>query len=386
MPEEIETGRHTGDPKQKEPVVDPDPRPVAGGDGPLRKWTLIVLAACGLLLVWHLGSDRITPYTSQARVKAYVVPIAPQVAGLVTAVNVENNQLVSKDEVLLEIDDTRYRLTLESAQADLDIAGQDVGAGTAGIQSGEANLSAAMAELSRAQKSYDRVQRIYSEDPGAVSKSERDFAQAALEKAHSGVAAAEAELNRAKLELGQKGSNNPRLRATVALLEQARFDLTNTEVRAPTDGLVTDLRIDQGYYAQPGRALMTFIAIHDVWIEAYFRENSLGRIKPGDRVEIALDIQPGRVYPGRVASLSAGVSTRESRLGDLPDVEDTRGWLRDAQRFPVIVEFDQSLANARLGRRVGSQVDVIVYTDNNTLLNAIGWLWIRVASFFSYAY
>jgi multidrug resistance efflux pump len=386
MPEEIDTGRHTDDTAQNGPMNDQDPKPGDGRSDPLRKWTLIVLAACGLLLVWQLASDRITPYTSQARVKAYVVPVAPQVAGLVTAVNVENNQLVSKGEVLLEIDDTRYRLALESAQADLDTAGQDVGAGTAGIQSAEANVAAAMAELSRAQKSYDRVQRIYGEDPGAVSKSERDFAQAALEKAHSGVAAAEAELDRAKQELGQEGSNNPRLRASVAALEQARFDLTNTKVRAPTSGLATDLRIDQGYYAQPGQALMTFIAIHDVWIEAYFRENSLGRIKAGDRVELALDIQPGRVFAGKVASLSAGISTRESRLGDLPDVEDARGWLRDAQRFPVIVAFDESFANDNLGRRVGSQVDVIVYTGNNTLLNAIGWMWIRIVSFFSYAY
>ena len=63
----------------------------------VRKWTLWILLICGVLLLWHLASDRITPYTTQARVKAYVVPVVPQVAGLVTAVNVSNNQLVSRD-------------------------------------------------------------------------------------------------------------------------------------------------------------------------------------------------------------------------------------------------------------------------------------------------
>ena len=149
---------------------------------------------------------------------------------------------------------------------------------------------------------------------------------------------------------------------------------------------MTDLRIDEGFYAQSGQPLMTFISIHDVWIEAYYRENNLGRIKPGDPVEIALDIQPGKVFPGKVASLSAGVDTQESNLGELADVEDSRGWLRDAQRFPVIIEFDESLKDVALGRRVGSQADVIVYTGDNVVLNAIGWLWVRVASFLSYAY
>lgn len=365
--------------------ADEAPKP-SDGEQAVRRWTLVILSVCVVLLVWYLFSDRITPYTTQARVKAYVVPVVPQVAGLVTAVNISNNQLVSRDEVLMEIDDTRYRLALEAAQAELDTAGQDVGAGTAGVQTAEANLASAKAELNRAVKSHDRVQGIYEADPGAVSKTERDFTQAALEQARSGVSAAESELERAKRDLGQVGADNPRLRAAVAALEQARFDLDNTRVRAPAGGLVTDLRVDEGFYAQPGQALLTFIAVHDVWIEAYYRENNLGRIEPGDPVEIALDVQPGEVYQGRVASLSAGVDTRESGLGELPDVEDARGWLRDAQRFPVIIEFDESLRGVTLGRRVGAQADVIVYTGGNVVMNAIGWLWIRAASMFSYAY
>lgn len=360
--------------------------PAPAVDDPVRRWTLIILTICAVLLVWHLFSDRVTPYTSNARVKAYVVPITPQVAGLVAAVNVENNQQVSRGEVLLEIDPTRYELEVQSAQAALDTAGQDVGAGTASVKTAEANVAKALAELTRSEQSQDRIQRIYAQDPGAVSKSERDFAASALAKAKGGLSAAEAELERAKQELGQQGADNPKVRSAIAALEQARFDLNNAKVRAPLGGLVTDLRLEQGYYAQPGQPLMTFIGIHDVWIEAYFRENNLGRIEPGDAVEIALDVQPGMIFSGTVASMSYGVNLRDSELGDLPTVEDSRGWLRDAQRFPVIIHFDEALGSVKLGRRVGSQADVIVYTGNNFVLNTIGWLWIRIASLFSYAY
>ena len=387
MPADKDNDRLDDKSNQSDPGIEHERSPpVVNHSDPVRKWTLIILTTCLGLLVWHLFSDRITPYTSQARVKGYVVPITPQVAGLVKSVNVQNNQLVSKDDVLLEIDDTQYELAVQSAQATLDIAGQDVGAGTAGVKAAEANLAEAYAELERAQKSYDRTQNIYKENPGAVSKSQRDLVESSLAKAKSGVSQAEAELQKSKEQLGQQGEDNPKMRSAVAALGSARFDLSNTKVRAPTSGVVTDLRIEEGYYAQPGQPLMTFIAIHDVWIEAYFRENNLGRIKPGDPVEIALDVQPGRVYPGNVGSLSAGVSHRTSELGDLPTVEDSRGWLRDAQRFAVIVHFDESLAQTKLGRRVGSQADIIVYTGNNFILNAIGWLWIRIASIFSYAY
>lgn len=352
----------------------------------VRKWTVIVLGISAVLLLWHLLSDRFTPHTSQARVRAYVVPLVPQVDGLVKTINVENNQLVDKGDVLVAIDDTRYELALQAAQAELEIAGQNIDAGTAGIESAEAGLASARAELRRAEQSNDRVQRIHTEDPGAVSKSERDFAASALAKAKAGVASAEAELDRAKQELGSGDSNNPRVRAAIAALESARFDLLNTRIVAPSGGMVTDLRINTGHYAQTGQPLMTFIAVHDAWIEAYFRENNLGRIKPGDQVEIALDVQPGRVYHGTVASLSAGVAQRQSNLGELPSVENARGWLREPQRFPVIIEFDDALRGVKLGRRVGSQADVIVYTGNNLILNALGWLWIRLGSLLSYAY
>jgi len=162
--------------------------------------------------------------------------------------------------------------------------------------------------------------------------------------------------------------------------------MERTRVRAPGRGLVTDLAVDRGNYAQTGQPLMTFIAIHDLWIQGDFTENNLGHVDPGDAVEFVLDVQPGSVFKGRVRSVGYGVSTGSSTLGTLPTIDNDPNWLRDAQRFPVIVDFTQDELDESLGLRVGSQVTVIVYTDDNWLINLLGAGYIRLNSLLTYAY
>jgi multidrug resistance efflux pump len=157
-------------------------------------------------------------------------------------------------------------------------------------------------------------------------------------------------------------------------------------VRAPDDGLVTDVRVDAGNFASAGAPLMTFIGIDNIWIRADFTENNLGNIKPGDKVEIVFDSLPGRVVSGRVRGTGFGVSVDSTPLGSLPTVDNNRQWLRDAQRFPVDVEFRLEDRSHRQGIRVGAQASVIVYTGNNWLFNFVGKVYIRVASLLTYAF
>ena len=107
----------------QEEIRDAKPAPEsnqATGD-PVRRWTLIVLAICVVLLFWYLRSDRVTPFTSQARVHALVVPIAPEVSGTITSVEVSNNQAVAAGDVLFRIDEQNYGYALQTAQAALDL-------------------------------------------------------------------------------------------------------------------------------------------------------------------------------------------------------------------------------------------------------------------------
>ncbi len=353
---------------------------------PVRKWTLIVLGACVVLMFWYLRSDRVTPYTNQARVHALVVPIAAQVSGIVTDVAVTNNEYVSADQELLRIDRNQYQLAVETAKASLQSARQATAASTAGVDAARASVAAADAGLVRARQDAVRLRRIKEEDPGAISERRLEQAESALAVAQSQLAASQANLEKAIQDLGEAGDENSRILQAQAALDQAQLDLTRTTVRAPDNGLLTDVRVDRGNFAAAGAPLMTFIAIHNIWVQADFTENNLGHVDPGDKVEIVFDSMPGRVISGRVRGTGFGVALNSAPLGNLPTIDNDRQWLRDAQRFPVLVEFQLEDRDERLGIRVGSQASVIVYTGDNWLFNFVGKIYIRLASLLTYAF
>jgi multidrug resistance efflux pump len=353
---------------------------------PVRKWTLIVLGACVVLMFWYLVSDRVTPYTNQARVHALVVPIAPQVSGIVTDVAVTNNEYVSADQELFRIDRDQYQLAVENARANLQSARQATGASTASVEAARASVEAARAGMAYASQDAIRLRRIKKEDPGAISDRRLEQAEAALNVAESQLEVSRANLERAIQDLGEAGDENFRILQAQAALDQAQLNLSWTSVRAPDNGLLSDIRVDRGNFAAAGVPLVTFIAIHNIWVQADFTENNLGHIDPGDRVEILFDSLPGRVFSGRVRSTGFGVAVDSAPLGNLPTIENNRQWLRDAQRFPVQVEFTLGERSERLGIRVGSQASVVVYTGDNWLFNFVGKVYIRVASLLTYAF
>jgi multidrug resistance efflux pump len=352
---------------------------------PVRRLTLIVLCVIIVLFIWYVAADRFAPWTDEARVQGYIVPIVAEVSGRVLEINVDNDQIVKTGEALLRIDPRNYALTVRQAEAALDTAGQQVGASAAGVKSAGAKLSDNRARLRKAQQDFDQVENIFKQDPGAVSNSERVRKREARAQAEAQVNLAEAELERAKEQLGKEGKDNAALRSAVAALEQAQINLKRTTIYAPGLGLITNLKIDVGHYAKSGTALMTFVSGTDVWIQANMRENSIGHVKPGNEVELLLDVAPGKVFKGVVKSIGVGVAQGQSEsLGELQTIKTTSGWLRDAQRFAVIINFadDEALGY----RRAGGQVDVQIYTGDHSILNALGWLWIRFMSVLSFVY
>lgn len=353
---------------------------------PVRKWTLIILALCGVLMVYYLVSDRITPYTTQARVNALVVPIAAEVSGTVTEVAVRSNQAVEEGELLFRVDRERYALAVETAQAQLQSARQATGASTANIDASEARRVSAQANLLRAEQDVVRLRRIKQEDPGAISDRRVEMAEASFTAADAALQAANADLERARQDLGESGEANYRILQARAGLEHAELDLVRTSVVAPDDGVVTDVRVDRGNFAQAGAPLMTFLATRDLWVQADFTENNLGNIKPGDEVEIVFDALPGKVVKGTIRTTGFGVNVDSAPLGSLPTIDNDRTWLRDAQRFSVLVDFELPSAEDRQGIRVGAQATVIVYTGGGFLLNSIAWIKMRLVSIFTYLY
>jgi multidrug resistance efflux pump len=300
-----------------------------------------VLALIAASLLWYFAADRLTPHTTQARVQAFVVPVAAEVAGKVLAVHVRNNDEVQAGQPLFDIDPSQYRIALQRSRSDYESVQRSVNASAATVEAARASLQAAQANHVKADKDATRQETLYAEDPGAISVRRLEVAQATRIQARSQEKAAEADLRKAQEAAGESGDNNAQLRSARSAIEKAELDLARTQVVAPGRGVVTDLRTDVGHFAQAGAAAMTLIAIHDLWINADLTENNLGNIDPGDEVAIVLDVLPGEVLKGRVRSVGSGVSSgQQAPPGTLPTIQNSRDWLRQAQRFPVAIEFD----------------------------------------------
>ena len=334
-----------------------------------RRWIGVVLAACLVIFAYNLVADRLTPYSSHATVQAYIVGIAPEVAGNAVEVAVIDNQVVDPGDLLFRIDPQPYEVAVREAEAAVDRAGQSIGANTAGVTAAEAAVADAQAQLTNAQEQATRIfqlveRRIYAEERA-------DQARRQLEGAQAGVRQAKAQLEQARPQLGPEGQDNPELRTVLAALERARLNLTDTTVEAPALGLVTNLKLAGGQFVTAGQPVMTFIDPEAGWISANFRENNFGLMKVGLPVEIALDVRPGEIFPGVLESIGWGLDVGETTAPE-------------AQRFPVRIRFETE--GYPKGVRYGSQASVIVYTGDNAVMNALGRFWIRLASWLSYLY
>lgn len=356
---------------------------------PVKKGTAIVGVVILISLIWYLSADRFTPYTTQARVETFVIGVAPKVAGQVTHVWVKNNQVVEKGEALFEIDDSSYQIALNKAQSDLESAKRQVGAGSAAVDTARANLAAAEANELKAKQDYSRLKRLYDDDPGTISVRRLEVAKANLDQARALVVARKADIERATEQKGgADDDDNSILKSALVALNKAKLDLEHSVVKASSRGIITDLRADIGQFSGTGNPVMTLIAIHDVWINAEFTENNLGNIRAGSEAEILFDSMPGNVFKGAVRSIGLGVSAgRSTPAGKLPSISNDRDWLRQSQRFPVLIEFSVDQDEVlRDHLRVGGQASVIVYSEGHGFLKLLGKLYIRLMSLFSYAY
>lgn len=340
-----------------------------------------------ILLVGYLFADRFTPYTSQARVQAFIVPIAAEISGQIQQVHVRDNQRVAIGDPLFDLDPEPYDLALARARADYQTVLSSVKANGETIAAAKAGYQASVAAYENAAKDAERQERLYREDPGTISVRRLEIAQAGRETARSQMAAAAADVRRATEAAGEIGDNNSQLLSARAAINKAELDRKNARIVASNRGLITDLRAEIGKFVAAGSPVMTLVAINDVWISADMTENNLGHMQPGDEVAILLDSMPGHIFKGEVRSIGYGINAAPAQpAGALPSVDNNRDWLRQAQRFPVKIAFSKDSPPPPNSLRVGGQADVLVYASSSSLLNVLGSLYIRLMSLFSYLY
>jgi RND family efflux transporter MFP subunit len=252
--------------------------------------TLAVVAVASIVgyTLWARYMD--APWTRDGRVRADVISVAPDVAGIVTTVAVVDNQEVHKGDLLFSVDEARYRVALTQAEASLEGARME-------------------ATLKR-----DEAQRRASLDAVVVSSENQQASKSAASTAGA------------------------RVQVAQSVVAGAQLNLERTKVLAPEDGYVVNLNVHPGDYAVVGRPLIAVVNRHSFRIEAYFEETKLPNVHPGDVAELRL-LGSNLKISGHVESLARAISEPDV-AGLLSSVNPTFHWVRLAQRIPVRIRID----------------------------------------------
>ena len=314
----------------------------------------LLAAAGGLAWYWHRGT--IYPSTDDAYVEANILTIAPQVMARVTRVNATEGARVAAGDVLVELDDSALKATVDAARAQLDLAIQSAGATASNVAAAEASLTAARAALDDADGTLTRTRALHAK--GDVAQAALDSAQTARDRAAAGVGQAEAALQAARDQSGATGADNAAVRAARASLTQAEIALGHATITAPVAGWVANISLRPGDVVAPGEALFALVEDGRWWLAANFQETDLGRLRPGQPVAVSLDMYPGHSLTGRVDTIGAGSG---AVFALLPPQNATGNWVKVTQRFPVQITLDPPTDPA-LRLRVGASATATVDT------------------------
>lgn len=296
-----------------------------------------VLAVAGGLWYWF-GRPGVVE-TDNAYIKQDIVSVAGEVTGLVTRVAVRENQHVKAGDVLFTIDPASFAVAVRQADAQIASAQARVTAMRSDITAKAAELAGARDDLRLAEANYAREKALM--DRGFNTRARMDSATHAVASARDAIAAIQAEVEQARAQLAQGPQvpgMNPAIAAAQADRAKASLEIERTVVRAPADGLVTQVtRLQVGQMVFPGAPMVSIVRDGGARVEANFKETDLGRIRPGQRAEIRLDAYPGLELEGHVESIGAGTGSEFSML---PAQNATGNWVKVIQRVPVRVRID----------------------------------------------
>jgi RND family efflux transporter MFP subunit len=277
--------------------------------------TTLTVVALAALLGWgawqyYMG----TPWTRDGAVRAYVVKVAPQVAGEIVNLPIVDNQFVHKGDLLMLIDPRNYTIAVRQAQA--------------AVEQAQAVADNARAEMVRREKLNDI----------AVTMEER------------------------QTYISQATTAEASYQTALANLEQARINFKRTQVRSPVNGYVTNLSAQLGNYADVGSLQLSIVNSDSYWVDAYFEETALSRIREGDAATIKL-MGYSPLLRGRVQGLSRGINVPNATpdASGLASVNPIFTFVRLAQRVPVRIHIDEVPEGVKLVAGMTATVQIEPY-------------------------
>ena len=285
---------------------------------------IIILAALGVGYFVH--EALMFQSTDDAYVETTTVSVAPRVSGQIVEVMITDNQPIEEGDEIAKIDDTDYKVALDSAKARYEriLLNQE---------NAKANYNAMQSAIDTAKADLDRYKNLYA--TGAVSKQALDNAQTKYDSAV-------ANLTNADQALLSKENNkvaDADLKEAKAAMEQAELNLSYTTIKAPQAGTIASRRVEKGMYVNVGSPLCTIVP-HNVWVVANFKENQLRHMKPGQPVDIKVDTYPNKVFKGQIDSIQRSSGAKASLF---PPENAVGSFVKIVQRVPVKIVFTEEI-------------------------------------------
>jgi multidrug resistance efflux pump len=280
--------------------------------------TLAAVIVAGVVLASMYEEYLFHPWTRDGHVRAQVIKITPRVGGPIVELSVQDNQPVTKGDLLFKIDPRTYELAVEQAEAKLKQA-----------------LASEIVKEDQAKRARD----LHRKDRGAISE------QSLVRKENDLLVA------RADVEVAR------------ANLHSAKLDLDFTEVRAPVDGYVTNLLLRYGSQTVANQPALALIDTNSFWVHGFFKETQIENIRPGNKVVVKLMSYPDAPLQGVVESMGWGIAQQDGAPAAdlLPSINPSFDWIRLAQRIPVRIRLTQVPEEVDL--RVGTTASVFVTTE-----------------------
>jgi len=318
--------------------------------------TVVVVAAIAwtayylLVLRWHQDTD-------DAYVQGNVVNITPQVQGTVVSIGADDGMKVTAGQVLVQLDPNDAQVAYDQSVANLANTVRQVRGLYSSVSGAHADVAASQTAVAKARSDYER--RVALAKSGAISTEELAHARDALTTAQNALITAQQQYQTSKVLVDDTVvASHPDVQVAAAQLRAAYLADARTQLLAPVDGYVAKRSVQVGQRVQPGTPLMAVVPLHQVWIDANFKETQLTDMRIGQPVEIESDVYGGAVsYTGKVESLGIGTGSAFSLL---PAQNATGNWIKIVQRIPVRVVFTDPKQLEQHPLRLGMSLNVDV--------------------------
>ncbi|NQW11212.1 MAG: HlyD family secretion protein [Alphaproteobacteria bacterium] len=336
------------------------PRPRRGLGRRLRRLILLIVVPVTLFAigsyVYAITGRYVT--TDNAYVKAHVIAISTDVDGRVVEVGVRNDQRVSAGDLLFRLDPDSHWLRLQLAEARIDSVRNEIDGMRAEYRQIQVEIDDAMEAVAYFDREAKRQRELARR--GVATTARLDEAEFELTSSKQRVRGLREKIRKVLADLGGDPTRAPELHPkyveALADKEMAELSLAYTEIRAPADGIVTQVHLEPGEWLEEGKPAFGLIQVDDTWVVANLKETELTHVQKGQSVEVTLDAYPDQTWPARVTSIAPATG---AEFAVLPPQNASGNWVKVVQRVPVRIDLEPGEGRPvlRAGMTAGISID-----------------------------